>query len=246
MIIGSKLLFYKDLPSTNTTAASLIKKDNLQEGTIVYTNHQSAGRGYSGNSWHSDDSKNLLISLILYPSFIKPKDEFIISMTISLGICDFLLRFVPGCAIKWPNDIYVKNDKIAGILIDGALAGNKIEYVIAGIGFNINQEKFPESLRNPVSLRMLTGKSHDLDGCLGLLASDLDKRYKQLIAGDSEVIKREYLSKIYRRNAWGEFRDSNGIYTGKILTVHDDGQIVIERQDGTQSKYYFKETEFIL
>jgi BirA family biotin operon repressor/biotin-[acetyl-CoA-carboxylase] ligase len=246
MIIGSKLLFFKDLPSTNNTAASLIKKDNLQEGTIVYTNYQSAGRGYSGNSWHSENGKNLLISLILYPTFIKPEDEFIISMTISLGICDFLLRFVPDCTIKWPNDIYVNSDKIAGILIDGSLAGNKIEYVIAGIGLNVNQEKFPESLPNPVSLRMLTGKSHDLDGCLKQLAGDLDKRYKQLIAGYSEVIKKEYLSKIYRLNAWGEFRDSNGIYTGKILTVHDDGQIVIERQDGSLSKYYFKETEFIL
>ena len=246
MIIGSKLLFYKDLPSTNTTAASLIKKDNLQEGTIVYTNHQSAGRGYSGNSWHSDEGKNLLISLILYPTFINPEDEFIISMTISLGICDFLLRSVPECAIKWPNDIYVKNDKIAGILIDGSLTGNKIEYVIAGIGLNVNQEIFPGSIPNPVSLRMLTGKSHDLAWCLEMLASDLDKRYKQLIAGESAIIKREYVSMIYRLNAWGEFRDSNGIFSGKVLTVHDDGQIVIERQDGSQRKYYFKEMEFIL
>jgi BirA family biotin operon repressor/biotin-[acetyl-CoA-carboxylase] ligase len=246
MIIGSNLLFFKDLPSTNTTAASLIKKNNLPEGTIVYTNHQSAGRGYSGNSWHSDNGKNLLISVILYPKFINPNDEFIISMTISLGICDFLLRLVPECTIKWPNDIYVKNDKIAGILIEGSLAGNKIEYIIAGIGLNVNQEIFPRSLPNPVSLRLLTGKSHDLNWCLEMLASDLDKRYKQLIAGETAIIKREYISKNYRLNAWGGFRDSNGIYTGKILTVHDDGQIVIERPDGSLRKYYFKETEFIL
>jgi BirA family biotin operon repressor/biotin-[acetyl-CoA-carboxylase] ligase len=246
MIIGSKILFFKDLPSTNTFAASLLKKDNLPEGTIVYTNHQSAGRGYSGNKWESDDGNNLLFSLILYPAFIRPEDEFIISMAISLGICDFLQRTIPQCSIKWPNDIYVNNDKIAGILIDGTLAGNKIEYVVVGIGLNVNQEKFPESIPNPVSMRMLTGRKHDLPGSLELIATDLDKRYKQLIAGDIELVRMEYLSRLYRMNVWSEFRDSSGIYTGRIRTVRDDGRIVIERQDGRLSEYYFKETEFIL
>ena len=72
MIIGSKILFFENLPSTNTYAASLLKKDKLPEGTIVYTNYQSAGRGQSGNKWESEDGKNLLFSIILYPSFIKP------------------------------------------------------------------------------------------------------------------------------------------------------------------------------
>lgn len=246
MIIGSNILFFRDLPSTNNFTATLLKEDNPVEGTIVYTNHQSAGRGYSGNRWESEDGKNLLFSVILYPSFIDPADEFLISMTISLGICDFLLREIPQCSIKWPNDIYVNNDKIAGILIDGSLSGNKIENVIAGIGLNINQEKFPDFLPNPVSLRLLTGKNYDLTECLRQIAGDLDKRYKQLIAGNAPQIKEEYLSRLYRLNELTGFRDSKGIYTGTIRTVHDDGQIVIEREDGTISEYYFKETEFIL
>ena len=85
MIIGSKYLYFENLPSTNTHAANLLKKNDLPEGTIVYTNYQSAGRGQAGNSWESEDGKNLLISIILFPSMINPADQFLISMAISLG-----------------------------------------------------------------------------------------------------------------------------------------------------------------
>ncbi len=245
MIIGSNLLFFEDLPSTNTHAANLVKKNILPEGTIVYTNYQLAGRGQTGNKWDSEDSKNLLISIVLFPSFVNPEDQFNISMTISLGICDFLLRFIPDCSIKWPNDIYVNNDKIAGILLESSLIGNQIEYTIAGIGLNINQEKFLSSLPNPVSLRLLSGLNYDLLTCLNQLATDLDKRYKQLIGGNYGQIKKEYVSKLYRLNRWHEFRDKNGLYRGRVLTVGDYGRLIIERQNGEISEYSFKETEFI-
>ena len=104
---------------------SLLRDENLPEGTVVYTNYQSAGRGQPGNSWESEDGKNLLISLLIFPSMIKPVNQFIISMAISLGICDFLNRHIPVCSIKWPNDIYVNNDKIAGILIENSIMGDE-------------------------------------------------------------------------------------------------------------------------
>lgn len=246
MIIGSNLLFFENLPSTNTHIADLLKENNLPEGTIVYTNYQSEGRGYSGNKWESENGKNLLFSILLFPSFINTEDQFLISMTISLGICDFLLRFIPDCSIKWPNDIYVNNDKIAGILIESSVIGNKIESTIAGIGLNINQEKFISTAPNPVSLRMLTGMSYDLSACMNKLGTDLDKRYKQLIAGNSGLIKKEYVSKLYRLNKWCEFRDIKGICTGRILAVGDTGLIKIEKRNRKICEYAFKEIEFIL
>jgi len=246
MIIGSNLLFFESLPSTNTHAAALLKKNNLQEGTIIYTDYQSAGKGYSGNSWESEESKNLLISIILFPSFIKPYDQFYISMSISLGICDFLLRHIPACSIKWPNDIYIKDDKIAGILIESAIIADHVEYSIAGIGLNINQEKFISSAPNPVSLRQISGTSFDLHACLSMLCIDLDNRYKQLIAGDLDKLKNEFVSKLYRLNKWSEFRDSNGILNGRILTVDNFGSLKVEIQDGHTREYAFKEIEFIL
>jgi BirA family biotin operon repressor/biotin-[acetyl-CoA-carboxylase] ligase len=246
MIIGSNLLFFKNLPSTNIHAADLLRKNDLKEGTIVYTNYQSEGRGYWGNSWESEDHKNLLISIVLFPSFIKPEDQFYISMAISLGICDLLVRFIPDCSIKWPNDIYVNNDKIAGILIESSLSGDQIEFTIAGIGLNINQEKFLSNAPNPVSLHQLSGMNYDLNAILIQLASDLDKRYKQLIGGNSAQIKNEYVSKLFRLNEWCEFRDTQGIFTGRILTIGDYGRIKIEKRSGNTSEYNFKEVEFIL
>ena len=245
MIIGSNLLFFQNLPSTNAHTFDLLKKSKLPEGTILYTNYQSAGKGYSGNKWESEDGKNLLISIILYPSFIKPEDQFLISMVISLGVCDFLMRFIPECSIKWPNDIWVNNDKIAGLLLESSLTGNQIEFTVAGIGLNINQQRFLSNAPNPVSLNQLTGVNYDLPSSLEILASDLDKRYKQLIGGNYGQIKKEYISKLYRLNRWHEFRDKNGLYRGRVLTVGDYGRLIIERQNGEISEYSFKETEFI-
>lgn len=245
MIIGSNFLFFENLPSTNTHTADLLKKDNVQEGTIVHTNYQSSGRGYLGNCWESEDGKNLLISIVLFPSFIKPEDQFNISMAISLGICDFLLSFIPECSIKWPNDIWVNSDKIAGILIESTLSGDQIEFTIAGIGLNINQEKFLSKAPNPVSLRLLTGMNYDLPTCLNQLASHLDKRYKQLIAGNFSQIKKEYVSKLFRLNEWYEFKDFQGIFTGRILNVGDYGRLKIEKKNRDIKEYSFKEIEFI-
>jgi BirA family biotin operon repressor/biotin-[acetyl-CoA-carboxylase] ligase len=246
MIIGTQYLYFENLPSTNTYLAGLLKKKNLPEGTIIYTNYQSEGRGYYGNSWESEDGKNLLISVVLYPSFIRPANQFYISMTISLGIFDFFLRYVPGCSIKWPNDIYVNNDKIAGILIESSIINDEIENTIAGIGLNINQEKFLSDSPNPVSLCMLTGISYNLTDCLDQIGKNLDKRYKQLIAGNVEQIKKEYISNLYRVNIWSAYRDTKGIFTGRILTVNDNGRIRVEKKDKEINEYSFKEIEFIL
>lgn len=246
MIIGSKLLFFENLPSTNTCAADLLKNNDLPEGTIIYTNYQSEGRGQTGNKWESEDGKNLLISIVLFPLMINPADQFLISMSFSLGICDFLKRYIPFCTIKWPNDIYVSNDKIAGILIENSIMGDVIENSIAGIGLNINQEKFLSDAPNPVSLRIITGKNFDLKTSLNKLTSDLDKRYKQLIAGNYVHLKADYISKLYRLNEWCSFRDLNGLYTGRILSVTDHGRLQIEKRNGKINEYAFKEVDYIV
>ncbi|MCX6329107.1 MAG: biotin--[acetyl-CoA-carboxylase] ligase, partial [Bacteroidia bacterium] len=166
MIIGSILNFYKNLSSTNDQASLLLKTESPPEGTVIYTDSQSAGRGQKDNKWESDEGKNLLISIILYPKSIAPENQFYISMAVSLGICDFIDSFFPGSKIKWPNDIYIKNDKIAGILIENSILGETIENSVAGIGININQEKFSDVVPNPVSIKMVTGNEYDRVICL--------------------------------------------------------------------------------
>jgi BirA family transcriptional regulator, biotin operon repressor / biotin---[acetyl-CoA-carboxylase] ligase len=246
MIIGSRQIFIKNLPSTNTYILQLLKNNELPEGTIVTTDYQTAGKGQSGNGWESEEGKNLLISILLFPSTIKPDEQFLISIAISLGICDFLKRYIPACTIKWPNDIYVNNDKIAGILIENTIMGDKIENTVAGIGLNINQCKFISDAPNPVSLSLLTEKNFDLGLCLEQLASDIDKRYKQLLSENFALIRSDYSSQLYRRDEWCRYRTQSGEFTARSLGVTDKGNLLIERQNGNISSYMFKEIDFII
>jgi BirA family biotin operon repressor/biotin-[acetyl-CoA-carboxylase] ligase len=246
MIIGSKIKFSKNLPSTNTHLIHLLKKTDLPEGTIITTDYQSAGRGQPGNKWESEDGKNLLFSILLFPYMIRPAEQFLISMTLSLGICDFINRYIPDSSIKWPNDIYVNNDKIAGLLIENSIMEDQIEYSVAGIGLNVNQETFMSDAPNPVSLKLITGLSYNLISCLKLLAADLDKKYKQLISGDYSRIRSEYTARLFLLNRWSNFRDSEGVFDGRIVSVTENGRLQVEKRSGVLKEYSFKEVEFIL
>ena len=246
MTIGSNIIFFETLPSTNTYAAGLVRKENLPEGTIIRAAYQSAGRGQTGNKWESEESKNLLISIILYPSGLEPSDQFLISMMISLGISDYLGAEFSDCKIKWPNDIYVNNDKIAGILIENSIMENTILNSIAGIGLNINQCKFSTDVPNPVSMRLITGIEYDPELCMRELALAIDKRYSQLQSGEHKEIRRSYISQLYRLNEWNAFSDTGGTFRGRILSVKDDGMVKIERDDSSIREYAFKELGFIL
>jgi BirA family biotin operon repressor/biotin-[acetyl-CoA-carboxylase] ligase len=245
MIIGSKYIFRENLSSSNSYAAKLLKNDVIQEGTIIHANYQTAGRGQIGNTWESEEGKNLLISLILRPIMIKPSDQFIISKIVSLGICDYLRQHTDNVSIKWPNDIYINYDKIAGILIEVSIIRDEIENVIAGIGLNINQRTFKSDAPNPVSLSMITGKNYNLDECMKSLASYLDKRYKQLLQNNRLEIDSEYLENLYRFGEWNDFSDSNGSFEGKIISVNVSGRLQIEDHRGRVYEYGFKEVTFI-
>jgi BirA family biotin operon repressor/biotin-[acetyl-CoA-carboxylase] ligase len=167
-------------------------------------------------------------------------------MAISLGICDFLESHIPVCTVKWPNDIYVNNDKIAGILIENTIMGNLIEDSVAGIGLNMNQVKFLSDAPNPVSLKQITGTDYDLKESLLKLASYLDRRYKQVLSEKFIQLRDEYTSKLLRLNKWASFRDSTGVFTGRILSVSESGKLQVETKSGSRNEYSFKEIEFIL
>ena len=125
------------ISSTNTVAIELLKKEELPEGTIIWADEQTKGRGQRGNSWESEPGTNLTISIILFPHFLKAEDQFLLSKVTSLAITDYLANRFNQVTIKWPNDIYVANDKIAGILIENSIIGSSFEYAVIGIGLNI-------------------------------------------------------------------------------------------------------------
>ena len=245
MIIGSKRIFLEKVTSTNTLLDQLLAAESLAEGTIIQAGYQTAGKGQKANTWESEEGKNLIFSILLYPSFILPSNQFLISMAVSLGILDYVSRHTDRCTIKWPNDIYVNNDKIAGILIENSLMGNEIKNTIAGIGLNLNQVRFYQA-PNPVSLKMLTGIDYDTESSLDQLLSRLDRRYKQLIKVDFLNIRDEYTKHLFRYNEWFQYSDNNGLFKGRIKSVSEEGRLQIERSGGNINEYSFGDIDFIL
>lgn len=245
MIIGSRRIFIEKVSSTNTHSSFLLRKGKVQEGTIVHTGFQTAGRGQPGNTWESQYGKNLLFSIIIYPITIPAEKQFIISKMISLGIRDYLSAIIPDVYIKWPNDIYVKSDKIAGILIENAIIKNEIGNTVAGIGLNVNQDKFSRAAPNATSIKKLTGKEFDLESCLTDISNTIDLRYKQMLHEKKNLIDHDYLSALYRFGDFSEFSDSNGLFEGKIIAVTGTGRLQIEDRKGRIYEYGFKEVNFL-
>lgn len=245
MTIGSNIIKHEILTSTNITAISLASSGKAEDGTVVRADYQTAGKGQPGNSWESQKGKNLLFSIILHPSGIMPDEQFFVSMAISTGIHDYLSGIISECTIKWPNDIFAANDKIAGILIESSITGSTIDYMVAGIGMNVNQELF-SSGKNPTSLKILTGRTFSTDEVFNDLIQCLDRRYNLLKEGQLDMLKDQYLERLYRYKEMSEFIEKGKTFTGRIIGVGNDGAIIIEKSNGRKNRYYFKEIEFKL
>lgn len=245
-IIGNKIISLLTVDSTNDYARALFSKETPEEGTIIISGEQSKGRGYGNNTWHSKRGKNLLFSVILYPEFISAKTQFLISKVISLGICDYLCCYVSDVSIKWPNDIYVDDRKISGMLIENDLIGSSVKNSIVGIGINMNQEKFPKDIPNPVSLSQMIEKKLVLKEELKKLACFLEKRYRMLLKGMVAKIQKDYHEKLFRLNKMSWYQNSEEKFKAKIIGVSDYGQLVLENQSGKTLEYNFKEVEFVL
>jgi BirA family biotin operon repressor/biotin-[acetyl-CoA-carboxylase] ligase len=213
-MIGKNLIEIEETDSTNLYASVLLRSKEIPEGTIISAFRQSSGRGLGSNSWESEGGKNLTISIILYPSFLPIEKQFMLNKVVSLGVYDMITKLIGNtnslihkriAKIKWPNDIYIGDKKVSGILIENAIIGNKFLHSIVGIGVNINQEIFLSDAPNPVSLKNITGKKHKLKECLELLCFYIDKRYSQLKNNNYKAIDEDYLLTLYDVSSLNRF-----------------------------------------
>ena len=247
LFIGRNLITLKEVDSTNTFLKDALSKSTpLLDGTVIMADRQLAGRGQSGNSWISEAGKNLTFSVLLKPVFLAIEKQFDLNMAISLALNDFLNKYTSqGAAIKWPNDSYFNNKKLAGILIENILQGNKIKHAIIGIGLNVNQENFPANLKNVTSLKQALHQDYNLMQILGEIGAFIEVRYLQLKAGNTDKLRDEYLSQIYLKDENALFRFDNEIQTAIIRDITATGQLVVETARGLR---YFnnKEIEYII
>ncbi|MFO7828482.1 MAG: biotin--[acetyl-CoA-carboxylase] ligase [Bacteroidales bacterium] len=232
--------------STNSYASELLKTEDIDEGTIVFTPNQSAGRGLGQNTWESEKDKNLTFSIILFPDFLPIDQHYLLSKVISLGLYEYAKSKTPGIKIKWPNDIYYEDKKLAGILIENSIKGSTINYSIAGIGFNLNQEKFNSDAPNPVSLKQITGKNYSVKDELIHIREKIQKYYLKLKSGQANQLNREYIKGLYRFNKPYKFKWDGKVFNAKIIGVNEYGHLQVLTADNEKKEFEFKEIEFII
>lgn len=244
-IIGKSTIKLESVDSTNNYTSKLLADNKLIEGTVVLAGYQNAGRGQVNNSWESEPGKNLLMSVLLYPDFLPVQYQFLLSKLIALAVRDMLSCFVDDLKIKWPNDIYVGDKKIAGILIENSIMGYTLGSTVAGIGININQEIFLSNAPNPVSLCQLVGRRFDLNELFAMLCDRIESWYLLLREGKLDVINDAYVDALYRLGVESLYSDNDGEYMGVITGVNPIGQLLIRASNGKNKTYHFKEVAFL-
>lgn len=224
--------------STNSVAAS----GGFAPGTLLFTLKQTGGRGCGTNRWESEEGMNISMTLVLAPETMPASKQFAISMAVALGCFDFVSRHTGGCSIKWPNDIYVGDRKIAGILIENTVSGADVIRSLCGIGLNLNQTVFRSDAPNPVSLRQITGRFLNVRDAIVELAADIDAR----LAGvnDFRSLKKYLTDVLYRREGFYLWSDANGVFEAEIAGIDDFGRLILRCRDGSESLYGFKEVRY--
>ena len=233
--------------STNTELKQRQLKKPLPEGSIVMADFQTHGRGQAGNTWYSGKGNNLLFSFLLYPHSVMAKDQFIISRIVSLALKNMLDTYIVGVTIKWPNDIYWNNKKIAGMLIENSLTGQHIDFTIVGIGLDVNEEEFPKELPNPISMKQITGITYDRKEVLTAFFREFFLLYRALQIGEVDSIEHEYMKHLYRNDNPHWFEDKDGRFKATIKNVMSTGHLVLETfPDKEERIYAFKEVTFVM
>lgn len=245
-----EIIFTKDhlveTASTNTYLQQLDTDRHLPEGYIVYTDTQRAGRGQRGNSWESEPGKNLTFSLLLRPEHIPANQQFLLSQAVSLAMTDLLGRYATGFSIKWPNDIYWEDKKIAGILIENVLSGTSFARSIVGIGLNINQATFVSDAPNPVSLFQITGHTYDIEAVLDQFIDAFRTRYQQTFTDSARALREEYAATLYRNDGEYPYCSEGKTFYASITGVDPDGHLILTTDTGEERRFAFKEVSFLL
>lgn len=236
------LIIYNTIDSTNLEARRLLQAGPVSHGTALLANAQTAGKGQFDRSWHTETGDHLAMTLILQPRQVEVSQLPQVSMKISLGIVRVLQETDPRIQpkIKWPNDIYVLGKKCGGILIENTISGQMIQHIIAGIGININERKFPSALPNAVSLHLLTGETYDIIG----VARRIRVAILQLLDHAEENWRMEYDALIFGLGEEYVF-EKNGVDVKAVVEgVDDAGRIILRTSDGNRQSYYSHEIKW--
>ena len=234
------------IDETDSTNREILRHSDAN--IIVVSEYQTAGKGCGSNTWESERGKNLTFSVLLHPESCcafptKSGCQFRISEAVSVALCEMLETVLDRqVKIKWPNDIYVDDRKICGILIENRMKGSVIVDSIVGIGLNVNQGVFVSDAPNPVSLWQILGRETDRD----MLLQAFLERLSAVMEMDAERLGEAYRSRLYRQDGFYAFEDGQGRFMAKVQHVLDDGRLVLLDTEGRARMYAFKEIQFVI
>lgn len=256
------MIMIKKLPETNSTNSYLKELIHVHmlnstdskdiskfvpEFFSVMTHYQTEGRGQQSCYWHSEPSKNALFSTLLYPK-MHPSLQFCLSKITSLSIIDYLKNLLPNpqyLSIKWPNDIYYKDRKIAGILIENSIMGDEILYCVIGVGLNLNQQDFSDQLPNPVSVTQITNLTCDVEEAVKLIINNIAFRYSKILKNNCKIYDDEYLNFLYRNNEEAEYEVGNEKVLARIKGVNEFGKLLLLKNNCELIECGLKEVKFL-
>lgn len=251
LFIGKNLLFLPEVESTNTYAMGMLRNVNALEGTVVYTDNQTRGKGQRGSSWNSAVASNITASIILKPGFLKADESFFLSKISALAIYDVLTDVLNSSQydikIKWPNDMLVNSRKIAGILIENNYHQQLLQNSVIGIGLNVNQSDFGDLSSLATSLSRLSGISYDRKAILEKLCSYLEKWYLSLKSGNISQINELYLARLNGMNQMASFRlpGNEDVFEATITGVTKEGHLCLDIPGSGSRTFDIKEIQFI-
>ena len=227
-------------------AAALWDEAGGRNAVAVTANHQTNGRGQRGNVWASEQGENLLMTVLVRPGgSLEVSKQFLLSQTVAVVLHTAMKCYGIDTKLKWPNDIYVGDRKLAGVLIELDCCGAFVEQAIIGVGLNINQCEFPPMDRVPVSMKMLLGRDVKVDEVLDTVLDCFSHCYGEMILNPEYVVA-EYNSLLLGLGEERLFSDAEGEFTAVIEGVEPMGALILRRTDGTLSRYAFKEVEQFL
>jgi len=243
--IGQPFVQFEAIDSTNSYAIDSLQANLAAHGTAYFAHHQTAGKGQRGKAWHTQPGSNIILSVIVDCTALAMHQQFKLSVAVALASYDFFSQYAGDeTFIKWPNDIYWRDRKAAGILIENIVKGNMWQWAVVGIGMNINQTTFGENAKNPVSLKQITGKHFDTIELAKALCNCLEKRYQQLLITDFTSLLAEYNQHLYKAGQVVKLKKDTAAFTCTIKQVNANGQLEVA---GAAKDYFeFGEVDWVI
>ena len=242
-----KIFHFDEINSTNVYLYDKMAENEDVSDMVVVASHQTAGRGMDKNRWESEAGKNLLFSIALNVNFLEAENQFKISQAVSVAIVETLSQFIDNhkLFIKWPNDIYFGDKKLAGMLIQNTIDGRMMGTTIIGIGLNVNQIEFSKDIPNPISMKQISGKDFEIENLLNLLITNIKTKVENLRFEDNQIeINNKYISKSYRFGIWSDYFYQNQVKQLKINGFDKYGRLLLHDKEGAGIVCDVKELQF--